>query len=298
MQNTVSTPVAETTTCAAQVAEKASSSIKVNSIKGKVKVTADSKPAVTEPAIDYAPLVSLERACLDDTNMVKQDRAFYVNAFKRGVEKTAHATLDMCRVVYEASLALDSYQFQNFCKEIGYRDGSSTIRKFIAIGKVYPRFIDLADQLPCAWTTLYQITQIPADEFDAYLKHGKRLDQLKGKRLQGLLGLTKPLDDLTADLKFDSAAGGFAFATMVAMRKFDDVDWRAIEKAMNELEARLPVKFVIPADLKKLVEQRRLRRYQSAKKHYTHQEFKPDTWDMGEEANAVLPRSEPEVVNA
>ncbi len=181
------------------------------------------------------------------------------------------------------------------CKEIGYRDSSSTVRKFIAIGKVYPRFIDLADQLPCAWTTLYQITQIPADEFDAYLKRGKRLDQLKGKRLQRLLGLTKPLEDLTADLKFDTAAGGFTFATIVAMRKFDDVDWRAIEKAMNELEARLPVKFVIPADLQKLVEQRRLRRYQSAKKHYTHQEFKPDTWDMGEEANAVLPREEPEV---
>ena len=45
-----------------------------------------------------------------------------------------------------------------------------------------------------------------------------------------------------------------------------------------------------------LVEERRLRRYQSAKRHYTHQEFKPDTWDMGDEANAVLPREEPEVV--
>jgi hypothetical protein len=45
-----------------------------------------------------------------------------------------------------------------------------------------------------------------------------------------------------------------------------------------------------------LVEERRLRRDQSAKRHYTHQEFKPDTWDMGDEANAVLPREEPEVV--
>ncbi len=43
--------------------------------------------------------------------------------------------------------------------------------------------------------------------------------------------MTKPLDDLTADLKFDGAAGGFAFATTVTMRKFDDVDWRAVEKA-------------------------------------------------------------------
>ncbi len=101
---------------------------------------------------------------------------------------------------------------------------------------------------------------------------------------------------MTAPLKFDSAAGGFAFGKLVSLRKFDDVDWRAIEKAMNELEARLPIKFVVPSELTKLVEERRLRRYQSAKKHYTHQEFKPDTWDMGDEANAVLPRTEPEVI--
>jgi hypothetical protein len=131
---------------------------------------------------------------------------------------------------------------------------------------------------------------------DNLVKHDKRLEQLKGKRSQGLLGLTKPPDDLTANLKFDSVAGVFEFTTMVAMRKFDDVDWRTSEKAMSDLHARLPVKFAIPSDLQKLMGQRRLRRYQSAKKHYTQQEFKPDTWDMGDEANAVLPREEPEVV--
>jgi hypothetical protein len=132
-------PAVATTTSAAQAAEKGLASIKVDSIKAKVKVTADTKPAVAAPVIACSPVVSLERECLDEANMVKQDRAFYVNAFKRGVEKTARATLDMCRIVYEASLALDSYQFQNFCKEIGYRDVSSTVRKFIAIGMVYPR---------------------------------------------------------------------------------------------------------------------------------------------------------------
>lgn len=295
MQNTVNTPAVETTPAAAEAAEKALASIKVGS-KGKVRVDTQVKPAPATPVMDYSPVLSVERAHEDEANLVKYDRAHYVAAFKRGVEKTARATLEVCRVVYEASRVLDSYQFQNFCVEVGYRDSSSTIRKFIAIGKVYPRFIQYADQLPSAWTTIYQITQIPADSFERYLKEGKRLDSLKGKRLKGLLGLTKPLDDLTSPLKFDSEAGGFIFAKVVAMRKFDDVDWRAIEKAMSELEARLPVKFEVPADLTKLVEERRLRRYQSAKKHYTHQEFKPDTWDMGEEANAVLPRAEPEVV--
>jgi len=87
-------------------------------------------------------------------------------------------------------------------------------------------------------------------------------------------------------------AGGFEFGTVVAVRKFDDVDWRAIEKAMSEMQARLPIKFVLPKGFDKLLQERRLRQYDSAKKHYSRQQFRPDTWDLGEEANAVLPRAQ------
>jgi hypothetical protein len=270
--------------------------IKIDSIKASVKIKTDTEHSSITPKIDYSPVLSVERACLDDANMVKQDRAFYVNAFKRGVEKTARATLEMCRVVYEARQALDNYQFENFCKEVGYRDGSSTIRKFIAIGKVYPRFIDLADQLPCAWTTLYQITQISADEFDAYLKNGKRLDELKGKRLAELTQKTVDASDVTKSLVYDSEFGGHAVAKMFTTKKIDDKDWRAIEKALNEMSARLPVRFVVPKAFLEMIEEARLRRYEQTKKHYKGQAFRPDTWDMGEEANAVLPREEPEVI--
>ncbi len=40
----------------------------------------------------------------------------------------------------------------------------------------------------------------------------------------------------------------------------------------------------------------RLRRYEQSKMHYVkEQQFYPETWYMGEEANAVLPRAEPEI---
>ncbi len=87
---------------------------------------------------------------------------------------------------------------------MGYRDGSSTIRKFIAIGKVFPRFIDLADQLPSAWTTLYQITQIPADDFDEYIESGERLDALTGKRLAVYTQKTRDASDITQPLVYES----------------------------------------------------------------------------------------------
>lgn len=258
------------------------------------KVAPKAKVITAQPVIDYGPMLSVERAMEDDANLVRHDRAHYVAAFKRGVEKTARATLEMCRVTYEARQALDNYQFENFCKEVGYRDNSSTIRKFIAIGKVYPRFIEYADQLPCAWTTIYQITQIPADDFDAYLKHGKRLDELKGKRLAELTKKTLDASDITKPLPYHSDVGGNVFAKLVVTKKIDDKDWRAIEKAMNEMAARLPVKFVVSSALQTLVDQARLRSYEQSKKHFVGgQQFRPETWDMGEEANSVLPRTLP-----
>lgn len=258
------------------------------------KVAPKAKVITGQPVIDYGPVLSVERAMEDDANLVAHDRAHYVAAFKRGVEKTARATLEMCRVTYEARQVLDNYQFENFCKEVGYRDSSSTIRKFIAIGKVYPRFIEYADQLPCAWTTIYQITQIPADDFDAYLKNGKPLDQLKGKRLVELTKKTLDASDIAKPLAYDKDQGGNVFAKVIVTKKIDDKDWRAIEKAMNELAARLPIKFVVPQALQTLVDQARLRRYEQSKKHFVEgQQFRPETWDMGEEANAVLPRTLP-----
>lgn len=56
------------------------------------------------------------------------------------------------------------------------------------------------------------------------------------------------------------------------------------------------MKFEVPADFSKLVEEHRWRRYQSANKHFTHREFMPDTWHMGEEVDVALLREEPDVV--
>ena len=298
MQTTVNTSVTSEINAAefaqampAKSIEQAS--VKLEAIKAKVKVSTD-KPA--DRALNYLivkgnqPQVSVERATEDDENLVKRERSFYVQEFKRGVEKTARATLETCRVVYEASRVLDNYQFTNFCNEVGYRDGSSSIRKFIAIGKVYPRFIQYADQLPSAWTAIYQITQIPADEFDAYIKHGKRLDQLKGKRLSEMTRKTMETADITKPLPYDEKAGGHVFAKLVSAKKLDDKDWRAVEKAMNEMQARLPVRFVVSTALKDLIAEERLRSYENSKKHFVGESFRPDTWDLGEEANAVLPR--------
>jgi hypothetical protein len=105
------------------------------------------------------------------------------------------------------------------------------------------------------------------------------------------------MDRVTAPLKYDSENGGYEFAKLVAMRQLDDVDWRAIEKGLSELSARLPVKFVIPKKFTDAIDRRRVRRYEAAKTDYKNREFSPETWDMGEEANKVLPRKQDEAVS-
>lgn len=124
--------------------------------------------------------------------------------------------------------------------------------------------------------------------YERLLTEGSPLNELKGKNLAAMLGKTKSVADLNEMAKYNSEAGGFEFGTVVAIRKFDDVDWRAIEKTMGEMQARLPIKFVLPKGFDKLLQERRLRKYDSVKKHFARQQFRPDTWDMGEEANGCV----------
>lgn len=270
----------------------ARASISVNALGVPVTVTTPStkpavQPAKKTTAPDFTPKISVERAESDEQEITAKSRAEYVSAFKVGVERTARATLDMCRVVYEASKTLDEYEFANFCREIGLKDWSSTVRKFIAIGKVYPRFVQYADQLPASWTNIYLITQIPADTFNQCIERGYALKNLKGRELGELLNSTKEISDINEPLDYDKKNGGYMFGRVMFTKRIDDVDWRAMEKAFAEVEARLPIKIVVHPGMLKLVEQRKLKRYEATKQHHKNIELKPDLWDLGKEANAM-----------
>ncbi|NBT06457.1 MAG: hypothetical protein EBS54_06945, partial [Betaproteobacteria bacterium] len=188
---------------------------------------------------------SLECSVELDQSIQKRERDQYVRAFKIGIQRTARATLDMCRVVFEANQVLDAYDFSKFCEEIGMRSGSSTIRKFIAIGRVYPRFVAYADQLPIAWTNIYLLTQIPAKSFEHCIQQGRALKDIKGNYLRSLIESTQDLSSINDPLPYDKDNNGHMFAKVLFTKRIDDVDWRAVEKALSELQARLPIKVVV-----------------------------------------------------
>jgi hypothetical protein len=235
----------------------------------------------------YTPAISLQAATPDDTNIVKLTRDEYVGLYQQREAATAEATLAMCRVVYEAKQVLNSADFQTFCKKIGQRDEGSTIRKFIAIGKVQPRLIAFAHQLPVAWSNIYALTQIPADDFENIVTTGRSLRDLKGKELKQLVDSTKQLEDFNRSLPRDPKIKDFQCGTLFVTKRLDDTDWRAIKKAIAELEARLPVRISLNSEVERIWKQRRDQRFEATKVAYENVEMRPELWDMGQEANAV-----------
>lgn len=243
---------------------------------------------------EYSVPVKFEHTCeIDDSNIIKRDRKEYVYMFKANMRRTALATLDMCRVVYEAEKSLTDAEFHEFCKQINYKSDSSTIRKFSTIGKVYPRFIQYAEQLPAAWTSIYALTQIAADDFELCIKGGFALNKLTGGEIGALVKKTRDISNNVSPFKQDQKTLQFAVATVYFTKKVDDTDFRLLQKAFDEISSRLPVKLVVKKEATEYFEKRRAQRYEKLKVEANDAMVKPEKWDYGIAANQV--NSKPEL---
>ena len=241
-----------------------------------------------EKRIDpYTVKLSVEAAISDEDVIEAKSRKEYVADFQSKAEKTARATLEMCRVVYEASKTLENQEFKEFCDEIGFKDYSSTIRKYAAIGKVYKRFITYAELLPSSWTNLYLITQMPADDFNKCIDQGYPLSKLTGSQLDILVKRTRDNTRLASPLTYDKKQSSYVCGKIMFTRTPDYEDVRNMLKALNEVQARLPLKFSIVGELQRMLDEQKNVRYERAKKYDKYIDLKPDLWDLGKEAAKV-----------
>lgn len=110
----------------------------------------------------------------------------YTSQYTSFAVKTAQSTLEMCRVVYEAKQALSKVDYLEFCNGIWHKSEDSTVRKYLAIGARYHDFIAHANLLPNSWTSIYLITQIPSETFEALVLSGNSLASMSGKELDSL----------------------------------------------------------------------------------------------------------------
>lgn len=123
--------------------------------------------------------------------------------------KTAQSTVEMFRVVFEAKEELSRDEFSEFCTDIGHKGEDSTIRKYLAIGAAYERLIQYADKLPNSWTSIYTITQIPSDTFNALAQVGESFAKLSGNQIKALVVINTeskkaPSTDVTSSAKTTS----------------------------------------------------------------------------------------------
>lgn len=230
--------------------------------------------------------VSAAHALADIETIELRTRDQYVALFKKTEENTARATLQMCRVVYEAQQTLQEHEFADFCAAVGYKDTCTTIRKFCAIGKLQPRLVKHAALMPFEWTKIYTLTQVPAKLFENYVEDGTDFRGLSGKQIKQLVDATKPeTKQFTTLLPKDKDSGNFVFAKLLFDKPMVDAyDWRAVKKALAEIESRLPIKVQFVAAAEQAYQHTVKYRYTHAKENAKDVEFKPALWDYGTEA--------------
>jgi hypothetical protein len=235
----------------------------------------------------FAPnQVSAAHALADIETIKPRSRDQYVVLFKRTEQRTAIATLQMCRVVYEAKQTLAEHDFTDFCTAVGYKDDSSVIRKFCAIGKLQPRLVKHAAFMPHEWSKIYTLTQIPARLFEEFVEQQRDFRCLSGKELKELVAATQPeRKSLEKLLPKDQDSANFVFARLQFTKHFVDAyDWRAVKKALAEVESRLPIKVQFVAAAEAAYDRTITYRYNQAKQNAKDVEFKPALWDYGTEA--------------
>jgi hypothetical protein len=115
------------------------------------------------------------------------DRERFFSQYSLFAIKTAQSTVEMCRVVFEAKEELSREDFSEFCTDIGHKGEDSTVRKYLAIGAAYERLIQYADKLPNSWTSIYTITQIPSETFNALAQVGESFAKLSGNQIKALV---------------------------------------------------------------------------------------------------------------
>ena len=266
--------------------------VHVNHNTGKSQIKYD---RVELAPVKYEPHQTLESVVIEET-IVPLSRHEYIEKFRKTEELSARETLKMCRLVYEANKSLNSAEFSAFCEAIGYKDYSSVIRKFIIIGKIQPRLIAYADRLPTSWSSIYLITQIPAQSFENMIEMNRSFKEMKVSDVNKLVKQTRDLNKLDDIIKpalrtsqevNDTLLKSTILAKVYFTKMPDDLDWHAFEKALMEVQANLPVRIQLLTTAKEVFSLRKDMRYEQLKAEQAPSPFKPETWDMGREVSAM-----------
>jgi hypothetical protein len=140
-------------------------------------------------------VLETENGIVVEHHVTERERLY--SEYSNFAVKTAQSTVEMCRVVYEAKNSLTKDVYLSFLKDIGHKSETSTIRKYLAIGEQYDKLIQYTDLLPNSWTSIYTITQLSSETFDALAMTDTDMSVMSGKQIKSLIEINKPLQKIS-----------------------------------------------------------------------------------------------------
>ena len=166
----------------------------------------------------------------------------YLDRYNTALRKTAQSVLDVAATVLEAKEELTKPEFEAFLQQVGFDEKSSTYKKFVAIARKKELLEHYVDTLPTAWTTIYQLAKLDADEFEQVASSGQLNPLMSANQISTIIAGGAPANN-------NRAASDVFIATM----DLDAAERLALHSEVTELCQRYGVTVRFAPALIKLV---------------------------------------------
>lgn len=113
-----------------------------------------------------------------------------VGRYRSFAKSSASSLLGLAKTLVEAKGTLEPIDFQLFCKEVALEPNGPVYKKIMAIGAKASRFEPVLERLPSAWTTIYDLSKLPPQEFEMLEKANALSPSMTAKDLRSALGKT------------------------------------------------------------------------------------------------------------
>ena len=192
-----------------------------------------------------------------DVSTVFLDKS--VDEFNNYAKQTVVGILEMGRIVYETkqAYAKKTAEFEEFCRRIGYKADSSSIKKFKLIGEKYINLKKCADKLPNNWTSLYEISQLANDELNNFIDQGLIHQKVLGAEIKALLKKSKSEGDVLESVdaeKIEEVPNGTPYEFTCSLNQLGDAVTNAQLRLLIESLKRLKVKVKMSSQLESALE--------------------------------------------
>lgn len=156
----------------------------------------------------------------------------YIERYRSFARKTAESIIELAMTLVEAEETLDQIQLREFFREICIEPKSPVYKKMKVIAEKSTRFDAHMQRLPSAWTTLYKLAALPANDFDCLVQTDAISPHMTAHEIdvalnRPVLTRKKPRDNFNAFFDLSSASD------VLRARFYDEVKRFAAELSIS-----------------------------------------------------------------